>query len=525
MKHIYTLIALIYLISVSKLNAQISGPVSRVYANSQTNSSWGLGAGGISSADNAIDNSSSTASSLTIGLALVAGGYQQILTFASAVPANTAIHVKVGTVASGVNVGGYTIVAALDDNGTQISSTGNVSVIGLLGGENTNEYVITNTVAVKSIRVRLGSTVGLGITANVYGAYYEISSTGSLPTTPFDVLAGTETTSLLNVGSALSSVLNPYNCIDGDTATTATLFAAANIAAQQQVTGLFAGLYPSGSYAHVLIGDPGTLLSLSLINGPITVQLLNNGVVVQSTESTGWNLIDLELLGSNTSKGWLNIPATASFNQVKVISNSSVVGLLQSFNVYEITRDYNTSVLPVNYSKELNAVYSDNKVNLSWTTGIEINNSYFSVMRSLNATDWSQIGRVDSHFSNGSGNGSSYNFVDNTPNSGVNYYRLIQYDLDGKSALSKIISINIQSILQPAIKIYPNPTTDRVNIDNVPSGSLYKVIDLSGKIILTGTLNTSPGYISLSNVKSGIVIIELFSPKGIKIGSYKIIKN
>lgn len=102
---------------------------------------------------------------------------------------------------------------------------------------------------------------------------------------------------------------------------------------------------------------------------------------------------------------------------------------------------------------------------------------------------------------------------------------MIQYDLDGKSALSKIISINIQSTLQPAIKIYPNPTTDRVNIDNVPSGSLYKVIDLSGKIILTGTLNTSPGYISLSNVKSGIVIIELFSPKGIKIGSYKIIKN
>ena len=68
---------------------------------------------------------------------------------------------------------------------------------------------------------------------------------------------------------------------------------------------------------------------------------------------------------------------------------------------------------------------------LNWVVASQINNDYFSIERSENLEEWTQVGKVY-----GVGNTStqmSYRWVDGNPMVGVSYYRLSQTDYDGRS--------------------------------------------------------------------------------------------
>ncbi|MCX6182455.1 MAG: hypothetical protein NT150_11045 [Bacteroidetes bacterium] len=78
----------------------------------------------------------------------------------------------------------------------------------------------------------------------------------------------------------------------------------------------------------------------------------------------------------------------------------------------------------------------NDQVELSWATASEINNDYFSVMRSSDGIHWEKIG-----FVNGKGNSTSvsnYFFNDEMPLVGINYYKLLQVDFDGANAESPV---------------------------------------------------------------------------------------
>jgi hypothetical protein len=83
-----------------------------------------------------------------------------------------------------------------------------------------------------------------------------------------------------------------------------------------------------------------------------------------------------------------------------------------------------------------NAVLDNNVVNLSWTTAEEINSNHFAVERSADASHWQAIGTVTAKgFSSIAVN---YSFIDESPSSGVNYYRLQIVDNDGKYKYSAV---------------------------------------------------------------------------------------
>ncbi len=92
-------------------------------------------------------------------------------------------------------------------------------------------------------------------------------------------------------------------------------------------------------------------------------------------------------------------------------------------------------VLPVELVKF--EVLPTNGTNLiAWTTGMELNNDYFVIEKSLNGKDFHSIGEV-----NGYGKSSheiDYNFIDEAPYENT-YYRLKQVDLDGSVEYSKVI--------------------------------------------------------------------------------------
>ncbi len=62
----------------------------------------------------------------------------------------------------------------------------------------------------------------------------------------------------------------------------------------------------------------------------------------------------------------------------------------------------------------------------------------------------------------GSGNSQStieYTFIDESPNIGLNYYRLKQVDFDGQFEYSKVITVNFDRKNSDDLEVFPNPTS------------------------------------------------------------------
>lgn len=101
-----------------------------------------------------------------------------------------------------------------------------------------------------------------------------------------------------------------------------------------------------------------------------------------------------------------------------------------------------------------------------------------------------------------------------------------EYDEVG-NRISKIVikdqitDIN-NSITNPSVKLYPNPTSESFYISGFEGLATLKLIDISGKVILTKQVS-SEDKISISTLPKGIYIVELITKK--KVIKMKLVKN
>ncbi|MFN3405562.1 MAG: T9SS type A sorting domain-containing protein [Cytophagaceae bacterium] len=121
---------------------------------------------------------------------------------------------------------------------------------------------------------------------------------------------------------------------------------------------------------------------------------------------------------------------------------------------------------------------SGSKNILHWSTASEINNSHFIIQRSSDGENFETIGKVD-------GNGNSnivrhYAFTDYQTGNENYYYRLVQFDFDGKNETSKVISISSGS---SAISVQPNPSAGEFHLAAYKAGQI-KVTDILGRVLM-----------------------------------------
>lgn len=117
--------------------------------------------------------------------------------------------------------------------------------------------------------------------------------------------------------------------------------------------------------------------------------------------------------------------------------------------------NFNTFMLPITLLNWA-AVEDNQKVKLTWQTGQEKNNAYFSIEHSLDAFEWKNIAQIQ-----GAGNSHTrldYVFWHEMPEFGQNYYRLKQVDTDGSTAYSPIVSVLMPE--HTAFAVYPNPSKE-----------------------------------------------------------------
>ncbi len=151
-------------------------------------------------------------------------------------------------------------------------------------------------------------------------------------------------------------------------------------------------------------------------------------------------------------------------------------------------------------------------VSLHWSTAIEQNNAYFEVERSENGSEFKEMLVVKA-----AGNSNSlqyYSSEDSHPTDGVNYYRLKQVDLDGKTAYSPVIMVRFGK--QGAPLLFPNPARTFFTIvsgqEPVKEIILSDVIGKNIKLIFNPEgASTLTSY--CGNLAAGVYIVQIRTSK------------
>ncbi len=145
---------------------------------------------------------------------------------------------------------------------------------------------------------------------------------------------------------------------------------------------------------------------------------------------------------------------------------------------------------------------------ISWATTEEINSRQFIVERSKNGFAWSTIGTVAA---TGNSNATrNYNFVDNNPEKGVNFYRLKMVDADNKFTNSETKSVLFSNT--NVVLITPNPASSFVNIymsKNNNSLSQILVSDANGKVISNIRTASQTYQLQTAKYTKGLYVIKV----------------
>jgi len=172
----------------------------------------------------------------------------------------------------------------------------------------------------------------------------------------------------------------------------------------------------------------------------------------------------------------------------------------------------------------------DNVVDITWSTATEINNDYFTIQRSTNATTWEFVKNIP-------GNGNSnmvlyYSTTDNDPYDGTSYYRLKQTDFDGASeTFSPVAVICRESNEGQGISYYPNPFTSEVVVDMQNLNfdrAVLRIYDLLGKIVFEQDLESNGQEVQKLTLNLNFLRAGMYSAEFVSDGysnTTRIVKN
>ena len=163
----------------------------------------------------------------------------------------------------------------------------------------------------------------------------------------------------------------------------------------------------------------------------------------------------------------------------------------------------------------LSGIENNSGVLLNWATATEENFDYFEIERATEGTSFDLIGEVK-------GDGNSYrrldySFTDDSPEIGLNYYRLKSIDLDGTFEYSDVILVRFTSNVK--LLVSPNPTLGIISIKtSLPTtgGLNYEITSQYGVVVLSGSLEAYNTQIDLQGLNKGIYIIRLVDLPGVK---------
>lgn len=163
--------------------------------------------------------------------------------------------------------------------------------------------------------------------------------------------------------------------------------------------------------------------------------------------------------------------------------------------------------LPITFGSFI-AQKQDKFVKLTWITEQEFNSSHFIIERSADGRTWQSIGSVAA--TGNSSNHLEYIAYDNSPLSGINYYRIKEVDKDGRQQISIVRPVSFDKSY--SISLTPNPAKDLVTVtmDKISNtASTIQLFNISGNLVFTEKTNLSKFNINTSKFARGLYYIKI----------------
>lgn len=207
-----------------------------------------------------------------------------------------------------------------------------------------------------------------------------------------------------------------------------------------------------------------------------------------SSDNTWWKTVDMP---STTAYKFTDVASTISitgFNNSPQEFSVGTNGEVNGTDDYEYVAFEAVSSLPVELIRFDAHNTSNNSVLVSWTTATELNNDYFEVFASKDGLHWESIGTVA-----GSGNSAeekNYYLMDyNIEGFDFKYYKLAQFDYDGKRSLSKSKIVNFKNNHQ-TLKAFDDGTDINLFFYSESKEVTVDVFNVNGKLVFNRIMNT-----------------------------------
>ena len=239
--------------------------------------------------------------------------------------------------------------------------------------------------------------------------------------------------------------------------------------------------------------DAGLRMGPGALNSPLNIRRGRAG------EGVEWR--DLGGIGDLESEG-VTIQSTVNFT---TLGNG------------QFTFGWCFTPLPVDVLN-LSAEQVGAEILLTWIVSNEIGLENYRIERSSDGSNFSEIGIVE--IAEG-GTLKSYEFLDESPLAGINYYRLAYRDAEGQN-YSKIVAVNFvapdNSDVLGDITLYPNPTQGNQYNIKLPEGlqgtAQVRMMDLMGKRIHEQAYNIEGTILrgdTTRDVQPGVYMVQVIA--------------
>jgi hypothetical protein len=140
------------------------------------------------------------------------------------------------------------------------------------------------------------------------------------------------------------------------------------------------------------------------------------------------------------------------------------------------------AIVPLNLTS-FTASLRSGVATLNWTSQNESNVKGFSVEKSLDGRNYSEIAFVNA--TNRATTTNTYSVADNRVKAGANYYRLKMVDADGSSRYSNAVVLSSKSGIKT--ELFPNPAVNSLTVshDKTNAGAVIRILSLEGRQLKT----------------------------------------
>jgi hypothetical protein len=173
-------------------------------------------------------------------------------------------------------------------------------------------------------------------------------------------------------------------------------------------------------------------------------------------------------------------------------------------------------ILPVILDGFVAVLNNDHTITLNWNTQMEMNFSHFTIERSADGANWEAIG-TDQAKGN-SAVQTDYDFTDEQPLAGTNFYRLTLVNMDDRYLYSSVVVMQSAAIAK--VSFFPNPAHDYVNVSlGETTGNQVTILltSISGRLVQEKTTATGSGVVvtfPIQNIAAGMYILTVVKADG-----------